>query len=115
MTRSNTRTHPNAVSPAGSHVFIDTVGAHNVAVPDGASGIIVQSHQDKANPTYIDVVYADFHETNEPMTDIDQGFIVPTIPYLLWFDPHRVKYFNFWIRSTGVELYYKFVAPARPI
>jgi len=49
------------------------------------------------------------------MTDVDQGFIVPTSPYIFWFDPARVKYFNFWIRTANVELYYKFINPARPI
>ena len=109
------RVHPDAVSPAGEHTFVEGVGAVNVAVPEGASGIIMQSHQDKAAPSYTDVVYGDFHEVSTPMTGIDQGFIVPTTPYIFWFDPARVKYFNFWIRTTGVELYYKFINPARPI
>jgi len=105
------RLHPDAVSPAGEHTFVEGIGAVNVAVPEGASGIIMQSHQ----ASYTDVVYVDFHEVDTPMTGIDEGFIVPTTPYVFWFDPARVKYFNFWISTTGVELYYKFITPARPI
>lgn len=109
------RLHPDALRPVTKHVFVNTPGAYNVEIPEGASGIIMQRHADRDGATNSQV-YFDEHEVNEPMTDNDQGFTLPTggVPLIMWFDPAVTKWFNFWIQANG-ELFYRFIAPARPI
>lgn len=109
------RLHPDAIRPVGGHIYIGTPGAHNVQVPDGASGIMMQRHTDRDDlPT--SQVYFDEHEVNTPMTGDDEGF---SLPYggaivMFWFDPAVTKWFNFWIQTNG-DLFYHFISPARPV
>lgn len=109
------RLHPDAIRPVGAHVFVNTPGAYNIEVPDGASGIIMQRHTDR-DGTVNSQVYFDEHEENTPMTAVDQGFSLPSGGGIVhwWFDPSVTKWFNFWLQANG-ELFYHFISPARPI
>jgi hypothetical protein len=71
----------------------------------------MQMHEDVNNPTYDDVIYWNFSATNVPMTAADQGFILEEggTQHVFWFDPALTTYFNFWLGSGDVELYYRFV------
>ena len=111
VTQAKPTLHPDAIVPVGNYASYETIGALNVAVPSGATGIMMQMHNDVNNPTYDDVVYWMFNTTNVPMTAPDQGFILASegVKFVFWFDPDSTTYFNFWLGSSDVELYYKFV------
>lgn len=108
------RLHHDACRPQSDHAFVDTEGAYNVAVPEGATGIVMQRHADR-DGIVNSQVYWDFHLDSEPMTAIDQGFSLPTGGALvqLWFDPATCRYLNFWL-ETNAELFYRFISAARP-
>jgi len=103
--------HPDAVVPVGNYAVYTTIGALNVAVPEGATGVMMQIHPDLANPLSDDVIYWMFNTSNTPMTGTDQGFILSGSNsfQVFWFDPSVVTYFNFWLGTADVELYYRFV------
>jgi hypothetical protein len=103
--------HPDAIIPVSNYVMHETTGALNVAVPSGAIGVMMQVHNDVNNRTYDDVCYWMFNTTNVPMTTTDQGFILSgDCPFcVFWFDTAVITYFNFWLGSNDVELYYRFV------
>jgi len=98
MTTRNTRVHPDAVIPIGSMTLEADTGAATLAVPDGASGILMQNLA--ANGSYWSF---------EAMTDVDQGFKFGTDLEKVWFNAQTENVYLFVHASDTIV--YQFVAP----
>ena len=101
MTTRNTRLHPDAVIPVADAVVETDDGATTVAVPTGASGIMIQNLA--ANGSY--------WSFDGAMTGADEGFKLGSTRELIWFSPTHVTNVYLYLHAND-SVIYQFVAPA---
>lgn len=96
----NTRIHPNAIIPLADAVVETTDGAVTVAVPTGASGIMLQNLGSNASYWTVDGA----------MSGAGEGFKLGTIREVFWFSPSHVTNIYLYLDAAD-SVIYQFVAP----
>jgi hypothetical protein len=112
MTIRNARLHQNAIVPVGSLTTLTDNGATTLAVPTGATGIILQGNW-ASGTAYAEANDGIYWSITAVQSAADQGFSLSTVnePYTLWFDPVVTTSIYLWLVDNAV-VHYQFVAKA---
>ena len=101
----NQRLSQDAVVPVGNTTILTTNGATTLAVPVGASGIMMEGLW--ASTSYVKADDAVYWSVSAAMTAVDQGFSLSNVrePFILWFDPVAVPYIYMWLVNNATCVY----------